>query len=185
MSVSRCAVALLAGVSWGLPAWALNPPPVDQRLTEWSYVLDMNTADPSDDWVSADYFWPEGALHVDVADCTSLDLPPNQPKVPEGCGSLLLNGQVFGYWLYYDGDAADAPVGGWNSGNRWWRNRLIFRTTDTNLVMAGLYVTNPEDPACLTTAPCTGGIKFCGTATASVQGVAYSGGGFETCSQPE
>ncbi len=166
------------------PALALDPPNNPQTLADWVYVLDVNTPDPTDDIWSTDWSTPTGQMDTDMSpvSCTGLDLPPNQPKNPDACGSLDIVPGGAGYWLYYDGDAADAPPEGWNSANRWWRDRLILKYADDNLLFLGRYRANAAHPDCPTTDACgTGAVKFCGPVYAQVEGIPWSGGAFEFC----
>lgn len=181
-------VSVLAAVlSMGSSAWALNPPSVDQSVHTWTYRLDMNTPDDTtDDLVSGMFFDPTAVINVDIPNCNSITQPTNQPKPPEGCGTLEVSAGGSGFWLYYDGDNADAPPGGWNAGNQWWRNRLILRYGNDNLTFLGRYRLDPAHPECVTTDPCgAGSVKFCGTVSAFVDTIPYSGGQFEFCVQPQ
>jgi hypothetical protein len=179
-AVAAAAVAVVAQ-----PALALNPPPVTQQLFQWTYELDMGTPDnPNDDWVSSDWI-PNITEELRVAPvCGSFPQPPNQPKPPEGCGTFTEGGQEAGYWLFYDGDAADAPPGGWNGGNSWWRNRIILRYDSDILLYLGTYRANPAHPTCRTDTACpAGSVKFCGDLSATVNGSEWSAGKFEFCSR--
>lgn len=180
------AVAAAAVAVCAQPALALNPPPVDQELFQWTFELDMGTPDnPSDDWISTDAYGPlTGELRVAPV-CGSFEQPANQPKPPDGCGTFTAGASELGFWLFYDGDSADAPPGGWNSGNRWWRNRIIYRYHDDSHLLLGVYRANPAHPTCRTTTACpAGSVKFCGDMTASVSGFQWSGGAFEMCARP-
>lgn len=178
----------LCGAITGIPdaAMALNPPAAAQDIYWFHAVFDMNTpADPSDDIVTGPFTIPTGDLET-PASCSGFTQPPSQPKSPEACGGSTLDIALSpGYWLYYDGDAADAPPGGWNAGNQWWRNRLILRYESGDLLFMGRYRPNPAHPDCPTTDACPTGVKFCGPVVASYEGATWSEGGFEACMQPE
>ena len=178
--------AAAIGVFLAQPAVALNPPANDQDLFQWTYALDMNTLDDtSDDFVSSDFIDFTGVLRT-AGSCAGFDQPVNQPKAPEGCGTFTGLGAELGFWLYYDGDSADAPPGGGNSGNAWWRNRIILRYWNDNLLYVGKYRSNPAHSTCYSTTACpAGSVKFCGELTAADDGVTWSTGTFEFCSQPQ
>ncbi len=180
------AAAVFAGSLVSASALAVNPPPVDQELFQWTYALDLGTLDDtSDDLVSSDWIDFTGVLRVSGS-CAGLTQPNNQPKAPEGCGTFTGMGSELGYWLFYDGDAADAPPGGWNAGNAWWRNRIILRYWNDNLLYVGKYRANPAHSTCWSDTPCpSGAVKFCGELSAQDSGVEWSTGTFEFCAQPE
>lgn len=168
------------------PAVALDPPQNPQDVVSWNYVLDMNTADPADDLTTGFYIEPTGVMAIG-ADCTDFTQPPGQPKAPEGCGVFTPDPGDPGYWLYYDGDSADAPPGGWNASNRWWRNRLVLRVANDQLTFLGKPVANPASGTCADPSPCPGGsLKFCGEVLATDEfGTPWSGGAFSACVVPQ
>jgi hypothetical protein len=179
---------LVAGLA-SSPAWALNPPAVPQSVFDWNYVFDMNTPDPADDGATGFGVQPTGAMAIS-ANCSDFVQPPNQPKAPEGCGVFTPDpGDPAnpGYWLFYDGDTADAPAGGWNVNNRWWRNRLILRVANNQITYLGKPVASPTTASCTDPTPCpTGALKFCGTLQAvDGSGSQWSGGTFSACIAPQ
>ncbi len=177
---------LIAGCLASSPAWALNPPAVPQALSDWNYVFDMNTADPSDDGTTGFFVEPTGQMAISL-DCSDFDQPVGQPKPPDGCGVLDPDPGDPGFWLYYDGDGVDAPPGGWNQANRWWRNRLILRVADDTITYFAKPVTDPTSAACADPSPCpSGSLKFCGFLNATDGGgTSWSGGSFSACIAPE
>lgn len=167
-------------------ALALNPPASTQAVSPWSFVLDMNTPNnPADDAPSGVFGDPYAQMNLDIADCGTLEQPSSQPKPPDACGTLDVDLADTGFWLYYDGDAADAPPGGWNASNSWWRNRLIFRYAAGSMTFLGRYRQNPAHPDCLDTDPCPSGTrKFCGSLKAADGPTVFSGGKFNACLSP-
>ncbi len=187
--LSRSVVVLAAcGAVAALPrsASALNPPNAAQDIYRFFATFDNNTPnDPTDDMETGFSSIPTGDL-ASPSSCGAFVQPPGQPKAPDACGTSTLEIALSpGYWLYYDGDAADAPSGGWNASNQWWRNRLILRYENGDLLLLGRYRPNPAHPDCPTTDPCPTGVKFCGPLVASWEGAVWSEGSFEACMQPE
>lgn len=165
-------------------AHALNPPPVDQSITEWEWFYDMGTPNDTSDDVGSSFLLDVSATMTVAEDCSVFEQPPNQPKSPEGCGQFTVNTGQTGVWLYYDGDAADAPPGGWG-GKAFWRDRLIVRYNEYDAIWLGKYYSNPQSSACLTQTVCTTGVKFCGEARLKDEfDNEISSGRFDFCSAP-